>query len=359
MKLTSIFLGCVLLALTLGPLNTVHASSNKQNQAKAYYFAAEESYENKNYDAAMKSIKKVEKLLGKSNVTLSALRVKVLFGQRKYKDAKMELNLFYEYNSKKALAKEMASYIIKIDEEIEKARTTLGTITMVSIPSGSFQMGDIQGSADDTEKPVHRVSIKAFKMGQTEVTFVQWDTCVSEGGCTHKPEDNGWGRGNRPVVNVSYDDITKQYIPWLNRITGQMFRLPSEAEWEYTARAGSTTKYSWGNSIDCSKARYGYFFNVCGKQKSTDPVKSFSANKFGLYDMHGNVYEWTQDCFNDSYSNAPTDGRARISSQCTQRVLRGGSWSTAPWFLRSSNRIRFAASNRLYNIGFRIAQDAP
>ncbi|MEE2651427.1 MAG: formylglycine-generating enzyme family protein, partial [Pseudomonadota bacterium] len=221
------------------------------------------------------------------------------------------------------------------------------------------RMGDLSGEGDRDEKPVHHVSISGFKMMAYEATFALWDACVQAGGCTHRPDDEGWGRGNRPVINVSYNDITQQFIPWFNKTTGKRFRLPSEADWEYAARAGSTTKYSWGNSISCSKARYGDLSDECENQRSTDPVGSFSANRFGLYDMHGNVKEWTQDCWNDSYSGAPSNGSAWTRGDCGRRVLRGGSWFNASVHIRSANRFKIVAGARSYatGFGFRLVQD--
>ena len=227
---------------------------------------------------------------------------------------------------------------------------------MVYIPAGSFRMGDIQGGGQSNERPVHRVSIKAFLLGQTEVTFAQWDACVAAGGCSHKPSDSSWGRGSRPVINISWEDITKQYIPWLNRTTGAQYRLPTEAEWEYAARAGSETKYSWGNSIGKNKANC----NGCGSRwdrSKTAPVSSFAANAFGLYDMHGNAWEWTQDCGSDNYKGAPNDGSARSGwFSCSTSVLRGGSWISFPNFLRSAFRFRITTGYRYVNNGFRLAR---
>jgi formylglycine-generating enzyme required for sulfatase activity len=230
-------------------------------------------------------------------------------------------------------------------------------IKMVSIPAGSFQMGCVSGKdCKSNEKPVRRVSIKAFKMSETEVTFANWDACVSAGGCSHKPSDKGWGRGNRPVMNVSYNDITQQFIPWLSKATGKQFSLPSEAQWEYAARAGSSTKYSWGNNISCSQARYGNGNRDCGNDRKTVVVKSYRANKFGLYDMHGNVWEWTQDCWNGSYSGAPSNGKAWHAGDCGYRVLRGGSWYGFPGDLRSAYRNGNTASIRDISYGFRLVQ---
>ena len=244
-------------------------------------------------------------------------------------------------------AKEAAAR--KAEQERQRILGLVGKL--VRIPSGSFNMGSNNGR---NEKPVHRVSISSFYMMEHEVTFALWDACVSDGKC-ERSKDRGWGRGSRPVINVSWDDITKQFIPWLNRKTGKIFRLPSESEWEYAARAGSTTKYSWGDSIGRNKANC----DGCGSQwdgSKTAPVKSFSPNAFCLYDMRGNVREWTQDCWNDSYNGAPSNNRAWVSGDCDRRVLRGGSWSTLSSYLHSAYRNRGSTSNRHLLNGFRLVQ---
>jgi formylglycine-generating enzyme required for sulfatase activity len=226
---------------------------------------------------------------------------------------------------------------------------------MIKIAGGSFQMGSDKGESN--EKPVHTVNIKSFSISQSEITFTHWDACVDAGACTYKPHDEGWGRGNRPVINVSYKDITSEFIPWLNNATGNSYRLPSEAEWEYAARAGRTSRYSWGYTINCSQARYGYLSGECKKRQNTDRVKSFIANPFSLHDMHGNVWEWTQDCWNDNYSTAPNNGKAWLKGDCSQRVLRGGSWLSRPDALRSAYRFRNSTTVRNNDLGFRLAQD--
>ena len=227
---------------------------------------------------------------------------------------------------------------------------------MVDIPGGTFRMGDLSGEGDSDERPVHSVTVPAFKMGKFEVTFAQWDTCVADGGCGgYTPDDGGWGRGNRPVIAVSWDDI-QGFIDWLNDKTGGSFRLPTEAEWEYAARAGSTTKYSWGNRIGSNRANC----DGCGSRWDDDrtaPVGSFSANAWGLHDMHGNVWEWVQDCWNGSYKGAPTDGSAWTNGDCSGRVFRGGSRGNKPWSLRSANRSGFSRSYGVNPVGFRLAQD--
>ena len=248
-------------------------------------------------------------------------------------------------------------------EKAELPKKVLASLgRLVTIPAGSFMMGCSEGDSDCTssESPRHQVSVKAFKLMETEVTFTVWDMCVQAGSCSHKLDDKSWGRGNRPVINVSFDDITQQFIPWLNKTTGQRFRLPSEAEWEYAARGGTTTKYSWGDSIQCWHARYGRREDGGECSSSLDgtvPVKSFTANGYGLYDMSGNVWEWTQDCGNDSYRGAPTNGSAWQQGDCAKRVVRGGSWGNKPALLRVSYRFWSDSSNRFNGLGFRLAQD--
>ena len=229
----------------------------------------------------------------------------------------------------------------------------------VAIPAGSFMMG---GSNAD-EMPVHKVEVAAFSLGKAEVTFELYDLCVENTHCYAVPGDEGWGREDRPVINVSHWDISRRFLPWLNKITGKNYRLPSEAEWEYAARAGSTTEYSWGDNMLCSRARYdGGVTSVCdatqGKNIGTVPVKSYESNALGLYDMHGNVWEWVQDCWSPNYEGAPKDGSAYLEGNCSVRVLRGGAWNYHKTGLRSANRYYFQRKARKPSYGFRLAHDA-
>jgi formylglycine-generating enzyme required for sulfatase activity len=224
---------------------------------------------------------------------------------------------------------------------------------MVVIPAGEFMMGSEEYSE---EKPVHKVMItKPFAASKFEVTFDNWDACVIAGGCKHLPDDRSWGRGNRPVMNVSWDDVTKQYLPWLSRVTHETYRLLTEAEWEYAARAGSQGKYTWGDEIRSNRANC----DGCGSQwdnKQTAEVGSFQANAFGLHDMHGNVWEWVEDCWHDNYIGERTDGSAWIAGECKARVLRGGSWVNYAVSLRSAARRMSAPVNRSNLTGFRLAR---
>ena len=248
---------------------------------------------------------------------------------------------------------------------IDQALTDLPN-QMVQIPLGEFVMGSENGHDDET--PLRTIKVdKPFKMGKYEVTFALWDKCITEGGCNHKPDDEGWGRGNRPVINVSWNDIQQQFLPWLNRVSNGAYRLPTEAEWEYAARAGTTTAYSWGDAQpNCQAARFDggsssncNYTNADGSYQGTVNVGTYSANKFGLYDVHGNVWEWVQDCYYKNYKRAPKDQRERVKKkQCDgSRVLRGGSWYNIAYYIRSAYRYGNSPSSRhLYN-GFRLAQD--
>ena len=224
---------------------------------------------------------------------------------------------------------------------------------MVVVPSGEFMMGSPSGEQYryDSEGPVHRVTMsEPFAVGVYEVTFDEWDACRRGGGCSHKPHDSGWGRGNRPVIDVSWEDA-QEYVGWLSRKTEAGYRLLSEAEWEYLARAGTTTAYHFGGSISPNQANYGH------NEGKTVPVGSYPANGFGLHDVHGNVWEWVEDCWHDSYRSAPTDGSVWTSGgDCWLRVLRGGSWTSNPGYLRSADRNKYPATNRNINGGFRVAR---
>ena len=224
---------------------------------------------------------------------------------------------------------------------------------MVVIPAGSFTMGSPANEKEhfEQEGPQHSVRIpRSFSLGMYEVTFAEWDACVLAGGCSQRPGDEGWGRGQRPVINVSWDDA-KEYVRWLSRKTGKEYCLPSEAEWEYAARAGTTTAFHSGESISTSQANFNY------KRRQTIAVGSFSPNGFGVYDMYGNVWEWVEDCGNDSYRGAPTDGSAWTIGDCTVRVMRGGSWGSGPRVIRAAHRSWYSSDGR-YNLnGFRVSRN--
>ena len=227
---------------------------------------------------------------------------------------------------------------------------------MVVVRAGSFLMGAPETEdypRTDQERPVHRVTIdKPFAIGVYEVTFEEWDACVADGGCNrgHIPRDEGWGRQRRPVMNVRWEDA-QAYAAWLSQKTGLAYRLPSEAEWEYAARAWTQTAYSFGDSILTSQAN----FWTTGLRQ-TLPVGSFEPNAFGLFDMHGNVGEWVQDCWHPSYEGAPTDGSAWETGTCLERVERGGSHDLPDFLLRSASRFNWPDHYSHHTVGFRVAK---
>ena len=227
---------------------------------------------------------------------------------------------------------------------------------MVVVPPGSYLMGSPPGEEgrSDSEGPIHEVTIsEPFAVGVYEVTFDEWYACVSGGGCGgYRPDYDGWGR--RPVVNLSWNDA-KAYVEWLTGKAGKEYRLPSESEWEYVARAETSTRFWWGDEIGRNQA------NCIGCESPWDglqtaPVGMFSPNAFGLYDVYGNVFEWVEDCWNDNYDETPVDGSAWTLGPCHSRVIRGGSWLNTPEGLRSANRSRITSGDRYYLAGFRVAR---
>ncbi len=229
---------------------------------------------------------------------------------------------------------------------------------MVRIPAGSFRMGDIQGSGFSNEKPVHKVSVGAFAIGKYEVTFAEYDKFAQATGKS-KPSDSGWGRGNRPVIRVFWDDATA-YASWLSKQTGKKYRLPTEAEWEYAARAGTETKYWWGNRASHDYMNYGTeeccdgFAKGKDRWKYTAPVGSFGANPFGLHDVHGNVLEWVSDIYSRDYYSSSPRSNPKGPSTGRYRVLRGSSWDFTARLAGVATRGVGPDSLRYYSIGFRL-----
>lgn len=242
------------------------------------------------------------------------------------------------------------------------------------IPVGRYTMGSPadEGNRDKDEGPIHEVSIDhSIAVSTSEVTWLEWGACVEAGFCKSAqaldgPPDSGWGMHNRPVINVSWNDA-RAYAEWLQQRTGMNYGLPSEAEWEYAARANSQTPYPFGESIGniCDFAngadlatdfvdRNDTCFDGFGRE--TAPVRSFAPNEFGLYDMLGNVWEWTEDCWTSSYIGASNNGSARVDGDCTQRVLRGGSWGSYPDSLRSATRYGVDARYRGHEVGIRVVR---
>jgi formylglycine-generating enzyme required for sulfatase activity len=234
---------------------------------------------------------------------------------------------------------------------------------MAVIPAGEFTMGSPLSEPYRGAEAQHRVAIAApFAVSKFEVSFDEWDACAEQGGCrSYRPDDQDWGRGKRPVINISWEDA-KAYVAWLSQKTGKAYRLLSESEWEYAARAGTTTPFSHGDMLSPGTANYDGSADGSGpsdaNRQSTMPVGSFAANAFGLHDMQGNVSEWVEDCWHDEYTaKTPADGSPWIDGgDCNGRVVRGGSWEDSPAELRSAARTGGAKGDRFYTDGLRIAR---
>jgi formylglycine-generating enzyme required for sulfatase activity len=221
------------------------------------------------------------------------------------------------------------------------------------IPAGAFNMGSNDGFP--FEAPVHRVAIsKPFLLGQREVTLAEWNACVTDGGCAYAPPDRSAGRETFPVTNVDWNDA-HQYVAWLSKKTGKIYRLPSESEWEYAARAGSGTTYPWGAAMEKNQANC----SGCSDRPTQESTQtgSYLPNAFGLYDMAGNAAEWVEDCWNDSYRKAPADESAWTKGSCNERVLRGGAFNNDPRYVRSASRFKYDFDVRYYANGFRVVRE--
>ena len=234
---------------------------------------------------------------------------------------------------------------------------------MTALPPGQFTMGSPVAEADRDRNEGPQVGVRIarpFAISRREITYDQWETCALEGGCkNYRPKDSGWGRGRRPVTYVSYDDA-KTYVAWLSKKTGASYRLPSEAEWEYAARAGTTTPFDTGRTITTAEANFDG--SDAGNLKTdtyrgkTVEVGSFAPNPFGLYDIHGNLAEWTADCWTPSHAGAPADGSAR-GGDCRRRVVKGGAWYFERSYARAAARMSYPAGKRLNVVGFRVVRD--
>jgi formylglycine-generating enzyme required for sulfatase activity len=224
-----------------------------------------------------------------------------------------------------------------------------GCPTMIVVPAGKFTMGSPEDS--DDERPQHEVTIaKPFAVGRTDVTFAEWDICVAAGPCP-TVSDNGWGRGDQPVILVSWEEA-KGYVTWLKRMTGKAYRLLSEAEWEYSARAGNQGRWSFGDD-QAQLGDYAWFSSNSGRK--TQPVAKKKPNAFGLYDMIGNVWQWVEDPYHRNYDGAPSDGAVwGQGGNASSHVVRGGSWNERDIHSAYRNSGRFGM--RIYYLGFRVGR---
>lgn len=224
---------------------------------------------------------------------------------------------------------------------------------MVVVPPGLYVMGD---KSDKHESPTRVIRFrKQFAIGRFELLHAEWQACVDGGGCTEKPDDHNWGKVRMPVINIDHA-MVHNYTAWLSKLTGKSYRLPSEAEWEYAARAGSKGAYWYGedvgeNQVNCRK---------CGSPWSgigNAPVGSFAPNPWGIYDMHGNAFEWVEDCWHENYEGAPKGPEAWVEPNCQQRVIRGGSWYYFSRMSRSANRQKNPGAVKSYWLSFRVLRD--
>jgi formylglycine-generating enzyme required for sulfatase activity/class 3 adenylate cyclase len=223
---------------------------------------------------------------------------------------------------------------------------TLLTPEMIPIPGNSFAMGS---NDDSSEKPVHRVTIKPFAIGKFPITVREWNQCVAAKACSYVAT----GKEEAPVTNISWDD-TQEFVRWLSQVSQKMFRLPSEAEWEFAARGGTQTKYWWGDQPQPEMANCK---GCGGVYDPSQPLKvgSFRANPFGLYDMGGSVDQWVEDCWHKGYQGAPNDGSAWLDKTCISRVIRSGSWRNDQSYARPASRQGYDAAVRYPTHGFRVA----
>jgi formylglycine-generating enzyme required for sulfatase activity len=225
---------------------------------------------------------------------------------------------------------------------------------MMVLPAGRFLMGAAEGMGAKTEQPQHPVTLGSrLAVGRFEITFDQWDACARWGDCNPRIPSGDWGRGAQPAINVTFEDA-QRYVAWLSRMTGRRYRLLTEAEWEYAARANTQTHFFFGND-ETPLGDYAWF--AANSEQQTHPVGTRKPNPLGLYDMYGNVSEWVEDCAHDGYRGAPSDGSAWTSGNCTRRVVRGGSWIDRASSLRSSNRDWFNFDQGRDGLGLRVARE--
>jgi formylglycine-generating enzyme required for sulfatase activity len=231
---------------------------------------------------------------------------------------------------------------------------------MIVVPAGQFTMGAGENEVGSTpdERPQHLVIFaKTFAVGRFAVTFDEWDACIAAKGCSYRPSDQNWGRGKQPVISIRWSDA-KEYVEWLSRKTGRLYRLLSEAEREYVTRAGTSTAYWWGDDFKALQANSAYPIN---QQQPTTPrtvsVDSFVPNPWGFFQVHGNVYDWVEDCGSENYIDAPPDGAAQLTRNCEVHMLRGGAFSRRPETLRSAARLWSGNLNRMTYMSVRVARE--
>ncbi|WP_411888102.1 formylglycine-generating enzyme family protein [Hydrocarboniphaga effusa] len=255
----------------------------------------------------------------------------------------------------------------KIDGAPDAFADCAGAPVMVALPGGGFLMGNTLGTGSAYEKPPHDVQVRGFAIARYEVTRSEWAACIRAGGC---PALASEASDALPVTDVSWEQA-QLYIRWLSQRTRHRYRLPTEAEWEYAARAGTVSQYSWGSDGE-NLCRYANGFDASGRRANPQwywgsecddgnagagRVGQFPPNAWGLHDMLGNVWEWVEDCWHSDYTDAPTDGSAWVEPGCPKRVNRGGGWGNPASSLRITNRDGDPANGHGDGLGFRVARD--
>lgn len=242
---------------------------------------------------------------------------------------------------------------------VSDAKLNQITPSMVPIPSGRFKMGCVDSSDCLSETSSTRwLEVEAFLMSEHEITWAMYQPCIDSGFCPDNTEDGGdrgWGKGNRPVVSINWYDIVEHYIPWLYRQTGQVYRLPTEVEWEFAARGGTVTAYHWGDDVGIDNANCAGCGSIWDGERSA-PVKNFPPNDYGLYDMHGNVWEWTQECWTGLDGEGTPINGEWLPEDCNVRALRSGGFFDLSWSVSVTTKGRKDADRR-GSWGFRLVQD--
>ncbi len=245
-------------------------------------------------------------------------------------------------------------FVDKADPFRDKLKSGGRGPLMVQVPSGTFRMGGASGIISADEVPRHKVNIESIMVSVYEVTYAEYDLFAKSSN-RKLPDSSGWDRKTHPVNNISWDDALR-YTKWLSKQTGKIYRLLSESEWEYVARAGTTSSFWWGTSAGTSNA---HCFDCKSDYNTSKPAKvgTYKPHTFGLYDTAGNLYEWVHDCYHRNYKEAPTDGSVWEGGDCEVRVVRGGAFRSPADSMRVENREKFPSKRGQYNVGFRLARD--
>ena len=286
------------------------------------------------------------------DITSTTFQVETLYGQTLEIPVASLSTLVFNSSQKNATPDLLKQRSLSASTLKDRLRDGSFAPEVVVLAGGNFIRGDAQG--DDDEKPPVEITLGPFAIGITEVTFEQYDRFCDDTR-RDRPDEADWGRGRRPVINVSWKDAVA-YTEWLSRKTRHTYRLPTDAEWEYAARAGTLSRFWWGDEVDVARANC----EGCGSLWDGDRtarVGRFPPNPFGLYDTAGNVFEWVADCYHSSFADAPADGTAVDKPGCGKRVIRGGAWSFPPGEVRSANRWRDFPARHSDDTGFRVVRE--